>query len=169
MFLVDIAKFLRKVFLYNTSGGCFWQSYHGTVKPAGVPVLYFAPPCAFDFDQKISWNVAQIILYYHLTKQFFPCLIWLVTRLWFQNMFWKNINCFRFWWKTYTKRCTRNYVISRVKRLSFPCTLRLVRYFQFHGMICKTEKAVKISILILLRFCLLCLLKNHLFCLLSLL
>ena len=41
VFPVDIAKFLRIVFLYNTSGGCFWQSYHGTVKPAGVPVLWF--------------------------------------------------------------------------------------------------------------------------------
>ena len=36
---VDIAKFLRIAFLYNTSGGCLWQSYHGTVKSAGVPVL----------------------------------------------------------------------------------------------------------------------------------
>ena len=131
MFLVDIAKFFKKVFLYNTSGGCLWQSYHGTVKPAGVPVLCFAPPRAFDFDQKVSWNVAQIILYYDLTKQFFPCLIWLVTRLLFQNLFWKNINCINFWWKTYTKRCTRNYVISRVKRISFPSTLRLARTFNF--------------------------------------
>ena len=138
MFPVDIAKFLRKVFLYNTSGGCFWQSYHGTVKPAGLPVFFdFAPPCAFDFDQ-LSRNVAQIILYYHVTNQFHPCLIWLVTCFWFQNMFWKNINCFRFWWKTYTKRCTSYYVIWRQK-IFFPCTLRLVRCFQFQGMIWKTE------------------------------
>ena len=28
----------------------------------------FVPPRAFDFDQKLSGNVAQIILYYHVTK-----------------------------------------------------------------------------------------------------
>ena len=33
-------------------------------------------------------------------------------------MFWKIINFFR--WKTYTKHCTSNYVISRVKGLSSP-------------------------------------------------
>ena len=86
VFPVDIAKFLRIVFLYNTSGGCFWQSYHGTVKPAGLPVFDFAPPLAFDFDQKLSRNVAIIILYYHGTNQSLPCLIWLVMCFWFQNM-----------------------------------------------------------------------------------
>ena len=65
-----------------------------------------------------NFHVAQIILYYHVTKQFLPCLNWLVTCFWFQNMFWKNINCFRLWWKIYLKRCTSNYVISQVKRLS---------------------------------------------------
>ena len=33
-------------------------------------------------------------------------------------LLWKNINCFRFWWKTYTKPCTSIYVISHVKRPS---------------------------------------------------
>ena len=32
------------------------------------------PPCAFSFDQKPLRNVAQIILYYHVTKQYLPCL-----------------------------------------------------------------------------------------------
>ena len=48
------------------------------------------------------------------------CLNWLVTCFRFQNLFWKNINCFRFWWKSYTKYCTSNYVISRVKTFSSP-------------------------------------------------
>ena len=109
-----------------------------TVKSACL-LFDFAPPRAFDFDQKPSRNIAQIILYHHVTKQFIPCLIWLVLCFWFQNMFWKKINCFRFWWKTYTKRCTSNYLISRVKRLSLPCNLRLVRCFQFQGIIWKTE------------------------------
>ena len=117
--------------------------------------------------------------YYQVTKQFLPCLRWLVTSFQFQNMFWKNVNCFRFWWKTYTKRCRNDYVISRVKTF-FPCSLWLVRCFQFQGMIWKTEEcckqkycikniAVKILILILLCFCLLCWLKNYLFYVLSLL
>ena len=121
MFPVDITKFLRILFLYNTSGSCFWQSYHGTVKSAGVPVFWFrASTCFSDLDQKLSWNAAQIILYYHVTKQFPLCSIWLVTCFWFQDMFWKNINCFGSWWKTYANRCTSNYVISCVKRLSSP-------------------------------------------------
>ena len=65
-----------------------------------------------------NFHVAQIILYYHVTKQFLPCLNWLVTCFWFQNMFWKSINCFRLWLNIYLKRCTSNYVISQVKRLS---------------------------------------------------
>ena len=63
---------------------------------------------------------SQIILYYHVTKQFLPCLNWFVTCFRLQNMFWKNINCFWFWWKTYTKCCTSNYVISCVTRLPSP-------------------------------------------------
>ena len=49
---VDIAKFLRIAFLCNTSGGCFWQSYHGTVKSAGVPVLWFRASTCFRFWSK---------------------------------------------------------------------------------------------------------------------
>ena len=98
--------------------------------------------CAFDFDQKLSRNVAQIILYYHVTNQFLPCLIWLVTCFWFQNMFWKNINCFRFWWKTYTKRCTSNYVISRVKRLSSPALCGWSGAFNFRVWFGKRKNAV---------------------------
>ena len=72
-----------------------------TVQESQLRCLFFdfAPPRAFHFDQKLSRNVAQVILYYHVTKQFLPCLNWLVTCFRFQNMFWKNINCFRFWWK----------------------------------------------------------------------
>ena len=43
----------------------------------------------------------------------------------------------------------------------FPCTLQLVRCFQFQGMIWKTETGS--LILILFCFCLLCWLKNYLF------
>ena len=51
---VDIAKFLRIAFLYNTSGGCFWQSYHGTVKSAGMPVLWFHASACFQFWSNVT-------------------------------------------------------------------------------------------------------------------
>ena len=47
-------------------------------------------------DQKLKQNVAQIIIYYHATKQLFPSLSLLLMCLQFQNMFWKNISCFLF-------------------------------------------------------------------------
>ena len=46
------SKLLRIVFLYNTSGGCFQQSYHGTVKPAGMPVHWFRASSCFQFWSK---------------------------------------------------------------------------------------------------------------------
>ena len=69
---------------------------------------------------KLTQNVTQIILHYHVTKQFLSCLNYSIKCIRFQNMFWRNISCFRFWWKIYTKRCTNNNVIPRVKRLSSP-------------------------------------------------
>ena len=68
----------------------------------------------------LTRNVSQIILYYHVTKLFLSCLHYFIKCIRFQNMFWRNISCFRFWWKIYTKRCTNNNVIPRVKRLSSP-------------------------------------------------
>ena len=116
MFPVDIANCLRIAFLYNTSGSCFWQSYHSTVKSAGCRFFDFAHPRAFNFDQKLSQTDAQLILYYQVTKQIPPCLNWLITRfwIWFLTMFWKDISCFQFWSKTYTKRCTNNYLGNSV-------------------------------------------------------
>ena len=131
-----------------------------------MPVLWF---CTSMHFQKFSRNVAQIILYYHVTKEFLGCLNWLVTCFWFQNMFWKNINCFRFWWKTCTKRCTSNYVISCVKRLYSPALCSWSGTFNFRVWFENWYMVVKILILILFLFCLLCWLKNHLFCVLSLL
>ena len=113
---MDIAKFLRIVFLYSTSCGCFWQSYHGTVKSDGVFVLWSHASTCFRFWSKTFTKRCSNNFYYHVTKQFLPCLIWFVTCFRFQNMFRKNINCFRFWRKTYTKRCTSNYLTSRVKK-----------------------------------------------------
>ena len=126
----------------------------------------FVPPRAFDFDQKLTQNVAQMTIYYQVTKQFIGCLNWLIPCFPCQNVFWKNISCFRFWWKTYTKHCTNNCVISRVKRLSSPAlcvdqVFLISRYDSENRKIMYKQKywiktmAVKIPILILFRFCLL--------------
>ena len=137
-------KILKIAFLYNTSGCCFWQAYHGTVKSAGTPILWFRDSTCFRFWSKLSQNVAQLILYYHVTKQIPPCLNWLITRfwIWFLNMFWKNINCFQFWWKTYTKRCTSNCVISHVKRLSSPTLCDWLGAFSFRAWFGKRKNVI---------------------------
>ena len=114
----------------------------------------FGPPRAFDFDQKLSRNVDEIILYHHVTNEFLPCM-----------KFWKKINCFRFWWKPYTNRCTSNYVISRVKRLSSPALCSWSGAFNLREWFGKWDMAMKIPILILFLFYLLCWLKNLASCL----
>ena len=177
MFPEDIAKFWRLAVSYNTSSGCFWQSYH-TVKSAGVPVLCFRASTCFQFWSKTFTERCTNNSLLSCDKTIFPCFNWLVTCFQFQSMFSKNISCFRFWWKTYAKRCTSN---NYVKRLSSPALCGWSGWcFQFQGMIWKTKEcrkqkyciknmAVKIPILVLLRFCLLWWLKNYLFCVLSLL
>ena len=61
------------------------------VKLAGVSVLLFHTSACFNFDQKHTQNVAQIILYYHVARQSLACLNRLITCFRFQNMFWKSI------------------------------------------------------------------------------
>ena len=60
-----------------------------TVKSAGVLFFDFAGPHAFDLDQKFTQNSSHIIVNYHATKEFFPCLNGLITCFRFQSMFWK--------------------------------------------------------------------------------
>ena len=166
MFPVDIAKLLRILFLYNTSGGCFWQSYHSAVKSAGVLVLWFYTSTHFRLWSKTFTKHSSNDFYCHTTTQFLLCLIWFVTCFQFQNMFWKNINCFWFWWKTYAKRCTSNYVIACVEGLS---SLALCGWSGACSLRVWFGKWNIAPILISLCFCLLCWLKKHLFCILSLL
>ena len=76
--------------------------------------------------RKFNWGVCSLIshlhvlliliknFYYHMTKSV-TCLNRLNTCFWFQKRFRKSIICFRFWWKTYVKLCTNNYVISHLK------------------------------------------------------
>ena len=77
--------------------------------------LDFAPPRAFDFDQKLTQNVAQIILYYHVTKQFD-----------YRICFGKTLVAFDFDEK-FTQSVTQ--IISRVKRLSLPAPCGILRVF----------------------------------------
>ena len=106
---------------------------------------------------KVSWGTCSLILRLHVLsiliknfhetshKQFFTntwqnnlFVTWIDCSHTFDcRMFWENINCFRFWWKNYTKLCTSMSNIMCRKNF-FPCTLRFVRCFGFQGMILKT-------------------------------
>ena len=105
---------------------------------------------------------------YHMTKQSLSCLNWLLTCFQFYNLFWKNISCFWFWWKSCTKYYTNNYVVSFIKRLSLPAlavgqVLSISGYdLEDRRILCKQKfwikikyMVVKILILILFSFCLL--------------
>ena len=98
-----------------------------TIQKSQLGCLFIdsAPPCGFDIDQKL--------------KQFFRSLNWLITCFQFQNIFWKNISPFLFWWKTYTNCCTNNYIIC-VQRLSLLPILQLSKCFQFQDVIWKMEE-----------------------------
>ena len=125
MFPVDIAKFIRIPFLCNSTGGWFWQSYHGTVKSVGVPVLWFRASTCFqlvlgtnlpgnpppqtlnlfrgffsghpvNFDQKLSRSIAQIIFFYHGTKNFFLAWIDWPRAFDFKICFGKTLIAFNF-------------------------------------------------------------------------
>ena len=93
----NIAKFLRIAFLYNISGGCFWQSYHGTVKSAGLPVLWFRASTWFQFWSKTFTKRCTNNSLLSRDETISSLLELLVTCFLFQNMFWKNINCIQFW------------------------------------------------------------------------
>ena len=89
----------------------------------------------------------QIILYYHTTKQIFTGLNWFIMCFQLQKMFWKNINSFPFWWRTYTKLCSINYVISHVKRLSLVALCDRSSVFNFRIWFEKRKNVFKTDIL----------------------
>ena len=160
-FCCEYCKCFKNSFFYITAPVASCDSYT-TVQQSQLACLFFdfAPPPVFDLDQKLIQNVAQIIFYYH-TKN----LNWMKTCFQFQNKFWKNISCFQFWWKTYTKRCTNNYVTSKdFLRLHFAVdqVLSIAGYDFENGRLSRKQKylikimAVKMPILILFCFCLLC-------------
>ena len=107
MFPVDIAKLFKNSFLIQHLRWLLLRCLF----------FDFTPPRTFDFDQKLSRNAAQIILYYQVTKQFLDCLNWLVTFIWFQNMLWKTLIAFDFD-EILTQSVVQVTVLSRVKKLS---------------------------------------------------
>ena len=138
MFPVDTAK-LFKNSLYNTSGGCFWQFHHSTVKSAGVPVLLFCPSTCFRFWSKTFMKCCTNSFLLSRDKTI-SCLLELIGHLHLISEYiLENINCFRFWWNTYAKYYTSNCNIT-CQNIFFPCILWLVRCFQFQGMILETEE-----------------------------
>ena len=56
----------------------------------------FAPSHAFKLDQKLTQNIVQIILYYHVTKQFLSCLNYLSSAFDFRICFGKTLVAFDF-------------------------------------------------------------------------
>ena len=95
LFLIKLQALGTATFLkrnYNTGVSCgYWKIFKNSffiqlflwlllvVLPqyskVSLGACDFAPPRTFDFDQKFTQNVAQIIIYYHVAKQFLPCLI----------------------------------------------------------------------------------------------
>ena len=125
-----------------------------------MPVLWFRASTCFQFWSKTFTKCCtnNSLLSQDKTISF---LNWLVKCFQFQKMFWKNINCFWFWWKTYTRHCKSNDVMQCVKRLSSPALCGWSGGLNFSVWFGKWNMAVKILILILFYFCLLCWLKSH--------
>ena len=99
---------LRIAFLYNTSGGCFWQFYHGTVKSVGVPVLWFRASTCFRFRSKTFTKGCTNNFLLSRDKTIY-CFLELICHVHLISEYvLENINCFRFWWNTYTKSCRSN-------------------------------------------------------------
>ena len=138
MFPVDIAKFLRIVLLKNTSGGCFWQSYNGTVKSAGVPVLWFRASTCFWFWSKTFTKRCSnnSLLSRDKTISSLLDLIGHVLLI-FRICFGKTI-VFDFDEKL-IQSVAQELCNITCQKTFFPFTLRVVRCFRFQGMIWKTE------------------------------
>ena len=118
-------------------------------------VLLLTVPSQYS---KVSWGACSLILSLHVrfwSKTFMKrctnnsllsrdktisCLLELIVHLHLISEYvLENINCFWFWWNTYAKYCTSNCNIT-CQNTFFPCTLWLVRCFQFQGMILETEE-----------------------------
>ena len=125
----------------NTSGGCFWQFYHRTVKSAGVPVLWFCTSTRFRFWSK---TFMKYCTYYSLRSRdkTISCLLELIGHGHLISEYvLENIKCFRFWWNTYTKHCLSTCNIT-FKILSFPALCGWSAAFNFRVWFWKWKNAM---------------------------
>ena len=141
MFPVDLVKSLGTAFLY-----LWWLllavlTHYSKVR-WGACFLILSLHVLSILIKNLKKNNAQIIIYYHVTKQFLPCLNWLTMCFQFQNMFWTNISCLWFWWKTYSKLCANIYAISCIKRLSLPALCIWSSAFNFRKWFGKPKCAM---------------------------
>ena len=67
-FLWILRNFYEQIFYRTPPVAAFDSPTTIQQSQLGCPFFDFAPPRAFDFDQKRTQNVAQIILDYHVTK-----------------------------------------------------------------------------------------------------
>ena len=84
-------NFLRIAFLQKTSGGCFWQSNHSTVKTGWVFLIWFRAFTCFQTWSKAYAKRCTNNFLLSGEKQFFSCLNYFINCFRFQNMFWRNI------------------------------------------------------------------------------
>ena len=142
---------------------------HSTVKSAGVLFFFdFALPHGFNYlDQKLTQNVGKIICYYHVTKWFLPCVNWLIICFCFRRCFGKALVAFGFDEKltqSVVQTTIQYHVSKEFLRLYFAVdqVLSISEHHLENGRMPCNQKywiknmAVKILILILLRFRLLC-------------
>ena len=141
MFPVDVPKLFKNSFLMQHLRWLLLKVLSRSSKVSRGLFFDFAPPRAFDFDQKLSQNAAQIILYYQVTKQFVACINWLVTCIWFQTMFWKTLIAFDFD-EILTQSVAQVTVISRVKILSSLALCGWSGAFNFRVWFGKRKNAV---------------------------
>ena len=66
---MDIARFLKAAFFIEHLRWLLLIVLPLYSKVTWGVCFFISPPCAFDFDQKLTQNVAQIILYYQVTKE----------------------------------------------------------------------------------------------------
>ena len=167
VFPVDIAKFLRIVFLYNTSGGCFWQSYHGTVKSAGVPALWFRASMCFQFWSKTFTKRCTNNFYYYVSEKTIFSLLGLIDHvLWISEYILEKHWLLSILIKKLTQSVAEVSMQYHVSNDFLPLNFEVDQVLSILGydldngrMPCKEKHCiknmtVKIPILILFRFCL---------------
>ena len=139
MFPVDIVKLFKNSFLIQYLQELLLTvlSWYSKVNWGACSLISHTSTCFWFWSKNFTKRTNVSLLSREKT---ISCLLELIGHVHLISEYvLENINCFRFWWNTYTKRCASNCNIT-CQNTFFPCTLRLVRCFQFQGMILKTEE-----------------------------